>query len=286
MKPAIIYLMIVACAVGEFGPFSHSACAAEQGWVEAAGEATADDTRTLNDVKQEALERARRKAIEQVVGFKVQGETMVRNFAMQSDFVASLSSGAILEEKVLRWETETFRKDETRAPVLLYRVFLRAKVAVDAANPDPAFKISATLNRPLFKNGDDVVLRIKSTRDCYVTILVVTENNNVYLVLPNKHKKINFLKEGEEYMYPSVNDVSKGLTLKAGLLPGSKRTRENFRIIATKKPIKFTPDIFAEGIGLESFARETATVGELIKELVTIPAHERTEAFLAYEIVY
>jgi len=277
--------MIFACAIGACGPFSHAAYAAEQRWVEAAGEATADDTRTLNDVKQEALERARRQAIELAVGLKVQGETMVRNFAMQSDFVASLSSGTILEEKVLRWETETLKKDETSAPVLIYRVFLKAKVALDAANPDPAFKIAATLNRSLFKNGDDVVLRIKSTRDCYVTILVVTENNSVYLVLPNKHKKSNYLKEGEAYIYPSENDVSKGLTLKAGLLPGSKRTRENFRIIATKKPINFTPDVIAEGLGLESFTRETATVGELIKELVALPAHERTEAFLAYEIV-
>jgi hypothetical protein len=252
--------------------------------VEAVGEATADDTRTLHDVKQEALERARRKAIEQVVGLKVQGETMVRNFAMQSDFVASLSSGTILEEKVLRWETETVKKDEASAPLLIYRVFLKAKVAMETASPDPAFKISAALNRPLFKNGDDVLLRIKSTRDCYVTILVVTEKNNVFLVLPNKYKKSNFIKEGEEYIYPSENDVSKGLTLKAGLLPGTKRTKENFRIIATKKPINFTPDVFAEGIGLESFARDTATVSELVRELMAIPAHERTEAFLAYEI--
>jgi hypothetical protein len=286
MKSRVNYLMLVPYALLLFCSFAYGTSATEQRWVEAVGEATADDTRTLADVKQEALERARRRAIEQVVGFKVQGETMVRNFAMQSDFVASLSSGAILEEKVLRWETEILKKDNTSAPLLVYRVFLKAKVALDTANPDPAFKISASLNRPLFKNGDDVVLRIKSTRDCYVTILVVTENNNVYLVLPNKHKKSNFLKEGEEYIYPSESDVSKGLTLKAGLLPGSKRTRENFRIIATKKPINFTPDIFAEGVGLESFTRETATVGELIKELVTIPAHERTEAFLAYEIVH
>jgi Domain of unknown function (DUF4384) len=278
-------LIISICAALAFSSFAYVTSAAEQRWVEAVGEATADDTRTLNDVKQEALERARRQAIEQVVGLKVQGETMVRNFAMQSDFVASLSSGTILEERVLRWETQTIKKDETSAPLLIYRVFLKAKVALETASPDPAFKISATLNRPLFKNGDDVVLQIKPTRDCYITILVVTENNNVYLVLPNKHKKSNFIKEGEEYIYPSDDEVSKGLTLKAGLLPGCKRAKENFRIIATKKPINFTPDIFAEGIGLESFTKETAAVSELVKELVTIPANERTEAFLAYEIV-
>ncbi len=285
MNPRVKYLMPVICALLAFCAFTYGASAAEQKWVEAVGEATADDTRTLHDVKQEALERARRLAIEQAVGLKVQGETMVRNFAMQSDFVASLSSGAILEEKVLRWETDTVKKDEASAPVLIYRVFLKAKVARETASPDPAFKISATLNRPLFKNGDDVVLRMKSTRDCYLTILVVTENNNVYLVLPNKYKKCNFIKEGEEYIYPSDDEVSKGLTLKAGLLPGCKRTKENFRIIATKKPINFTPDIFAEGIGLESFTKETAAVSELVKELVTIPANERTETFLSYEIV-
>lgn len=281
-RNTVVILLISAVLAGS--PLAYAVSATEQGWVEAVGEATADDTRTLKEVKQEALDQARRQAIERVVGLKVEGETMVRDFAMKSDFVASLSSGMILEEKILRWETQTIQKGETSAPVLMYRVFIRAKVASEAASPDPAFKISATLNRPLFKNGDDVVLRIKSTRDCYLTILVVTEKNHVFLVLPNKYKKINFLREGEEYSYPSETDVSKGLTLKAGLLPGVKRAKEHVRIIATRKPVNFTPDVFAEGIGLESFARETATVSELVKELITIPAHERAEVFLAYEI--
>lgn len=265
--------------------FGYKAYAGESIWVDAFGEAVTDDKKTISDIKEEALSKARRAAIEQVVGVKVQGETILRNFAMQSDFVTSLSTGHIVEEKIIKWETDPIKRDDINTPLMVYRVLLKAKVALENGTPDPSFKIYASTNRSVFKNGDGVALRVLSTKNCYITVFVVTENNNVYLILPNKYKKSNYLKEGEEFFYPSENDVSKGLTLKAGFLPGSKKAKEFFRVIATKKPINFTPEMFAEGIGLESFTQETATVSELVKELMMIPADERTEAVIAYEVV-
>lgn len=279
------FLLLIFCLLVIVGVDIRFCVAAEHDWVNSVGEAAADDSRTLADVKREALSKARSQAIEKVAGIKIQGETLVRDFILQADFVASLTSGVILEEKILKWETDTVGKDTASGPMLIYRVFLKSRVALERSDADPSFKISANLNRSVYKSGDNVVIKVKSTSDCYLTIFDVSENNNVYLILPNKYKKNNFIKEGEVFEYPSERDVSKGLTLQAGLLPGSNKAKEMFRIIATKKPISFTPDRFAEGVGLAIFEQETATIGELVKELIAIPAKDRTETFVTYEIV-
>lgn len=251
-------------------------------WVNSVGEAAADEARPLKEVKEEALFKARRAAIEQVVGVKIQSETVLRNFDLQADFVESLSAGHIIEEKIEKWETELVKGGGTGPPAPVYRVYMKAKVALERGRPDPSFKIHASANRRVFKDGDEVKINIKSTKDCYITIFVLTENNDAYLIFPNERITDNYIGEGEDFVYPSNDE---GLTLKARLLPGCDRAREYLKIIATKKPIRFTPDFFVEGINLASFTRETASLRELLKELMMIPADERTETLIAYEIM-
>lgn len=57
------------------------------------------------------------------------------------------------------------------------------------------------------------------------------------------------------------------------------------RIIATKRPITFNSNLFKEGIGIDAFSKNTADLSELIKELILIPANERTDTFIAYEVI-
>lgn len=280
IKTAI--LLLIFCF---FSGFLYKAEAKESEWIEAVGEAVADETRPIKDIKEEALSKARSSVIEQAVGVKIQAETVLKNFRIESDFVASLSSGHIIEEKILKWETEALKKDDVSTPVMIYRVFIKAKAALEKGSPDPSFKLYASTNRSVFKNGDGVSLRIKSTKNCYITIFVITEENRAYLIFPNKYKKNSHIAAGEEFIYPSENDISKGLSLQAGLFPGHNKAKEMFRIIATKKPISLTPEMFTEGIGLTAFSKETATLRELVKELMMIPADERTDTFITYEIV-
>ncbi|MCI0473892.1 MAG: DUF4384 domain-containing protein, partial [Ignavibacteria bacterium] len=193
--------------------------AEEKQWFDGYGDAVANDTRSVSEVKQEALAKARRAAIERAVGVMIQSDTLVREFVVQSDFTAVLSSGHIIEEKIVRWDASLIQENDSAFPIVTYKVFIKAKVGMEKGKPDPAFKIKTDLNRTVFKDGDSVAIEVKSTKDCYLNIFVVTEKNDVYLIFPNRYKKDVFVKRGEVFVYPSENDIVRGLTLKAGLLP-------------------------------------------------------------------
>jgi hypothetical protein len=278
----ILFSLLICCGTIFYPSIVHAGETIE---ITVSGEAVADDTRTIEDVKNEAIGKARSAAIEQVAGIKIQSETILRDFNMQSSFVAALSTGHIVEEKIKKWDVQAVKKDDNSAPVLIYKVILDAKVALEREKIDPSFKIYTSINRTVFKEGDDVLLTVKTTEDCYLTIFAVTQDNKVFLLLPNKYNKNNLIRKDKVFVYPSGNDISRGVCLKAGLLPGNNKAKEMIRVIATKKPINFSPHVFKEGIGLESFKGNTATLNELIKELVMIPTNERTDAFVAYEIV-
>jgi hypothetical protein len=69
------------------------------------------------------------------------------------------------------------------------------------------------------------------------------------------------------------------------LLPGSNKTTERFKIIATKKPVNFTPVAFVQATALDAYSKASAPLTQLFKELMMIPAGDRTEATLSYSIV-
>ncbi len=176
---------ILICLLLLWAPLLH---AEEKQWFEGYGEAVAVDSRTVGEVKQEALAKARRAAIECAVGVLIQGDTLVREFVVQSDFTASLSTGHIIDEKILRWDASVIKENDLAVPVVTYKVFIKAKVGIEKGMPDPAFKIKANLNRRVFNDGDRVIIKVKTTKDCYLNIFVVTEKNDVYLIFPNRYK--------------------------------------------------------------------------------------------------
>lgn len=254
-------------------------------WYDSYGEAVASDMRTIGDTKNEALNNARRSVIEQAVGVNVLSEAFVEDFALKSDFIATLSSGHIVEEQIVSWDVSISKGRDPVPPTVTYRVNIKAKVSIEAGKPDISFKISASLNRPVFKSGDDVVLSVRSTQDCYLTVFNISENGEAYLVLPNKYVPNRKVRKGEVFLYPSEELKARGINLKTGLLPGINKSTEYFRIIATKEPLEFTPAVFKEGVGLESYLLGSGSIGELLKELIAVPANMRTDAYIPYEVV-
>src|SRR3972149_5196415 len=78
-------------------------------WVETDGEAVVENI-TPDETKQLALNRARNKAIENVSGINVSGNTLVKDYSLITDFIRVIGSGHILEEKILGWETSSFQE--------------------------------------------------------------------------------------------------------------------------------------------------------------------------------
>ena len=167
---------------------------------------------------------------------------------------------------------------------MMYKVRLGVKVAKEEGTPDFSFKMKASLNKRIFREGDPVRITVTATQDCYLYIFLITEQNGVYIIYPNQFKKDHKLKKQIAHTYPSEADSVKGLSLKAGLLPGYERAKEALQILATKRPINFSPDLLKEGVELISFNQKSAQIHQLMAEVMTIPVDQRVEAYLAYEI--
>src|ERR1051325_8660245 len=115
-------------------------------WVEGTG-SVAGDVLMPQEARQLALRQARAQAIEKAVGVEVRAETVVRDFAVASDFIKTLTKGYVRSEHVVRWEQERYQPRANETPIPIYRVTLRVCVLPIATLRDPGFLVTATLNK-------------------------------------------------------------------------------------------------------------------------------------------
>lgn len=110
-------------------------------------------------------------------------------------------------------------------------------------NPDPSFEIKTDLkdnylglDKPVYFSGDEINISFWLTKDAYITILNLDEEQNVYLVYPNKFSETNEMKAGGLINVPG----QLGIALKATLPKNKPSTTELLHIIATKNQPLFT----------------------------------------------
>ena len=252
-------------------------------WVECFGEAT------LQNISNEegqaiAIRRARLDAIEKVCGVNMRAETMVKDFKLAGDFIHSISYGHVVEEKDIKWKTETLDSNDPNAPpTIIIRLSMNAKVVREEGRPDPYFSVNLKLNRSTFVAGDEVILNIKSTKDCYLTVLNLAANDSVYVLLPNKLQENTFVNANSQIEFPSENFRDSGLHLRVSNLPGHKKDNEIVFVIATKQKIDFYDDInISTGFGLMGTPKVASQ--KLARWLAQIPVEERAEASVMYAI--
>ena len=119
-------------------------------------------------------------------------------------------------------------------------VTIKVLVGKQKSMKDSAFQIESNLNREYFKNGEEMELSVKSSKDCYLTILNICSNDSVYVIFPNEYRKNNFVKSGETFQLPNSKDKEIGLYFPVNLLPNKKDDVEMIKVIATKKKVDFS----------------------------------------------
>jgi len=269
MSQLFTFLLPLAISLSFFAIRPSPVYSADCSWIETSGEAVVENV-TAEEAKQAALNRARTKAVEGVSGINVQGSTLVKDFALVADFIRTLTSGHVVDEKVLGWDSKTYQDRPDAPPVTVYKVNLRTCVKAAEAG-DPYFKVKAELNRPVFMAGDEARITAGCTRDCYLTIVNISADNNISILYPNKIEPAGRMKGGATYTFPSVP----GLALEMYPLQGHKRDAEAFYIIATK-----------EKFDLQSMVKKTEglTSKELYNALLSLPATERADEIVMYEV--
>jgi len=252
-------------------------------WVTCTGDAAIQNI-SSEEAKILALRKARIDAIEQVCGINLQAETMVKDFQLAGDFIHSISYGHVVEEKDKKWETITMPSDNPNdPPVLIYKVSMQAKVISREEKADPSFKINLKLNRTTFQSGDEVIFKIKSTQDCYLTILNLAANDSVYILFPNKFAENNFLNKNTTTQIPNKEQRNQGFHIRVATLPGFKKNSEVVKVIATKQRIDFIDEIDLSN-AFSPIGTPKMAVTKLARWLSQIPISERTEATAVYTV--
>lgn len=238
-------------------------------WVVTSGEVALENV-TREEAIRLAIRSARARAVEQVAGVEVHAQTLVRDEVLAAEFLRALARGYVLHEQVLRWEQKNFEAASDKPPLTLYRVFLKACVAREGDPHDPYFTVSAELNKGIFVTGEQATIRIRCTQPCYVNILNLSGIDQFSLLLPNSYQKTLRLTGGEEFVFPPP-----GLALRMAPVPGHRRDAEAFLVVATKGPLNL-PAILRKQDGI--------TFEEVSRILFGLPAAERAEALLVYEV--
>jgi hypothetical protein len=151
---------------------------------------------TPEKAKEIAIQKACKRAIEYFSGVEISGRTLniqvenqnqilIDNF---SSIIQQTAQGIIIEKEILTDEIIS------NGNQLLKVVTIKVKVDKQKGEKDPSFQITANLNRDYFKDGEELELTIKSSKDCYLTILNICSNDSVYVIFPNKFRNDNFVK--------------------------------------------------------------------------------------------
>lgn len=271
-----------------------------QGWVDAIGECYQGRNMTTEEARRYALEKAKRNAIEQTLGVEVQAQTLHLKLETSQDFHQSFTElsqtsfyGKIIEQKKPLWKLENIQFPD-EPPIPCHRVFLRVKVAKEKGKKDPSFNVTLKLNggRETFFEGDEIVLRITPTQDCYITVLnVLSDNTMLILFPPKKGQTPEKVSAGRTLLIPSETERRKGIHFRVGLLPGKRRDTESLIVIATKddipflprEPKEFRPDIkiLSGKVVLPSYQ---SALEEVNRWLVSIPLSQRAFDMQQYHI--
>jgi len=252
-------------------------------WVTADGIAPLENV-TKYQARKMAIDDARRVAVEKAVGVEVLSETMVINYNVSGDVVRTIPHGRILKEEIIKEDIERIpNTDDRLPPYLAYKVTMKVQVAREKGTTDSFFRIKAETNRTVFKEGDDIVLRVTPTRDCYLSIFNVLEDESVLILIPNRFRQNNYVKANTTFVFPDENDKRKGIRLEAFVGEGKQKSDEIFHVLALKEPLNFDTARFSEGV-FGVYAGKSGFVCDLVKDIVGIPLSQRAEKIIQYRI--
>ncbi len=276
LNKTVFVLLLLTCSAPVFSQTGGQ-------WVYCSGEALVQNM-SNEEAQVIARRRARLDAIEKVCGVNLQSETLVHNFVMAGDFIHSISYGNVVEEKDLSWNYEMIQADDPASPpVMVLRLTMNARVVTVEEKPDPYFTLNVNLNRTVFQAGEEVILSVKSSQDCYITVLNLASNDSVYILFPNRIRKDNFIPANTKIEIPEKIDRDAGLRFRVANFAGHKIDTELVKVVATKQKLLFVNDVNTTG-GFGLMGTPKVAVTKLAGWLSGIPISERAEATVMYTV--
>jgi hypothetical protein len=233
--------------------------------------------------KSRAIEDALRNAVHEAVGAYITVESLVVNLRLSGGILGAIPYGKVIGKEILEESVEKIPAQGQQNPGLVYKVKLRAGVIEETSGTDPAFQLDASLNNASFINGDEMLIKVKPTKDCYVSVFNILEDEKILRLIPNRFKEQNFLPANATFSFPNKADKSRGVKLRVHTPENKDVVTESIYILALSRPFEFQSTGIQEGI-YGVYKGQTALMKDLIKEVVGIPLNERAEVLMQYEI--
>jgi hypothetical protein len=241
---------------------------------------------SLDEVRGRARDEARRNAIEQAVGVFVRSASVMHNSQITDELISSVSRGVIEEEHWAAEEIQEVKEEKKRSgPVMaVYRTTIKAQVRPVRVERRAGFELRGSLNKTVFQDSEEALIRIRSTQPAYLHVFSVTQDGGVTLLLPNKFVERNQITPDQEVVFPNETLRAMGVRLRVSLPRGEKLAREYIKVIATRKPVRLVGDDATAGVFKTYTGAENGMIQDVIKRLAQLEDEEWNETTLPYEV--
>ena len=171
------------------------------------------DEKSRKETRREALQEAKRTALEQVLSY-VKSETTVKNYMTEKDIIDAYSEGEIkvLEKNDVGWYKDEFSGD-------CFKIKIKAEVTPKQEKMQEAFEKKSPLDDPsmglsvrvwtdkqTYKQGDHIRIYLKGNKPFFGKVVYKDVSGNLIQLLPNPYRKENYFQGGVVFELPSGND--------------------------------------------------------------------------------
>lgn len=118
-----------------------------------------------------------------------------------------------------------------------YAVVIDTCLAPVRTDADPGFALRVALSDTRLKDGEEVRVRVHTTRDAYVYLFSVGSDWKAWLIYPVGLEAPGRLRAGEELEFPEPERRARGQRLRAQLPTGAREAIESLRVLAAREPL-------------------------------------------------
>lgn len=211
-------------------------------WVEAEAKIIVSKDQTANQAEAAAISEARILAMQDFLGVSVKSRFMdfhqegLRNEnRLTENILQTTRDGHILKEEIL----EKGWRDMSECQHCRYFVKLKTCLLQDPPGSDKDFQVELKISQPNFKEGDEAVISVTATKDCFLYLYNVNiENWETSLLVPNDQVPQAKLSGGQAWEYPDSEAKKHGVRLIAQLPESNpSMSAETIRVVASKVPL-------------------------------------------------
>ena len=262
----------------------------EPGWITLKDTASFSDYDTRPKAKEIMLRKLRNEAVNKKVGTTVEVTQLLTDVmsatgnesfeqSAWSGFFRSTVSGIITDYEQLAYKDSSLGEGKGFILALEYKFYVEPVTG----QRDPGFWMDSELENDMLKEGGDLVIRLRPSKDAYVYIFNLMADNNAMLMFPNDYMTENFISAEAELVVPDPK-IQKYVSFIVGTMPGQKITSESVYIICTKQKVPVIESLPRIGQSMQVFSGNSKNFIELQRWLTGIPLDQRVEKALLYHV--